>query len=152
MTGVAFNFAAVLLAALMVGAMFAVCLLFNPGGLDASTYVMHQQWGVRTLHPEIPLLGIATVLVILIAACLWRADRTHLILLLLAAGFFLAAGLITRLVNMPINTVVMSWSPQSPPADWLQLRDIWWRWHFLRFSAGTVGLCLLIGAALRQRI
>lgn len=152
MIALAFDFASLMLAALMVGAMFAVCLLFNPAGLDPPTYVAHQQWGVQALHPELPLLGSATVLVILVAAFLARGDRSHVMLLLLAGGLFLAAGLITRLVNMPINAVVMTWSPQAPAADWAQLRDAWWRWHILRFSAGVAGLALLILAALRQRV
>lgn len=149
--GLVFAFASLVLAALIVGAMFAVCLLFNPAGLDATTYVVQQQWGVRTLHPQLPLLGIVTVLAILAAAFLSRGDRLHLTLLFFAAGLFVAAGLITRFLNMPINAVVMSWSPQAPPADWVQLRDAWWRWHLLRFSTGTAGLCLLIIATLRQR-
>lgn len=151
MMGLVFDFASLVLSALIVGAMFAVCLLFNPAGLDAATYVVQQQWGIRTLHPQIPLLGIVTVLAILAAAFLSRGDRLHLTLLLVAAGLFVAAGLITRLLNMPINGVLMSWSPQSPPADWIQLRDAWWRWHLLRFSVGAAGLCLLIIATLRQR-
>jgi uncharacterized membrane protein len=143
-----FDFASLVLAALLVGAMFAVCLLFNPAGVDAPTYVTHQQWGIRTLHPIMPPLGGLTVLAIVGAAFLSRGDRSQLTLLLFAGGLFLVAGLITRLLNMPINSVVMTWSPQAPPADWVQLRDAWWRWHILRFSAGAAGLALLIFAAL----
>ena len=151
MVASAFDFASLMLAALLVGAMFAVCLLFNPAGLDASTYVTHQQWGIRALHPNVPLLGMGTALVILVAAFLSRGDRAHMMLLLAAAGLFVAAGLITRLLNMPINAVVMTWRPQAPPANWVQLCDAWWRWHILRFSVGVAGLALLILAALRQR-
>jgi len=150
MVGLAFDFASLVLAALLVGAMFAVCLLFNPSGLDASTYVIHQQWGIRALHPDMPVLGIVTAVSILAAAFIWRDDRAHLTLLLLAAALIIAAGLITRLLNLPINAVMITWSPDAPPADWIQLRDAWWRWHLLRFSAGTAGLCLLILAALRR--
>lgn len=151
MVGSVFDFASLALAALLVGAMFAVCLLFNPAGLDAATYVAHQQWGVRTLHPGLPLLGIGTVLAIVGAGFQSRGDRTHLALLLCAAGLFVAAGLVTRLLNFPINAVMMTWSPQAPPADWVQLRDAWWRWHILRFAAGVAGLALLILATLRDR-
>jgi uncharacterized membrane protein len=151
MVGPAFEFASLVLAALMVGAKFAVCLLFNPAGLDATTYVTHQQWGIHVLHPRMPVLGIATALAILVTALLSRDDRAHLTLLLVAAGLFIAAGLITRLLNIPINAVMLTWSPQAPPADWAQLRDAWWRWHLLRFGVGLAALCLLILAALRQR-
>ncbi len=152
MIALAFDFASLALAALLVGAMFAVCLIFNPVGLDASTYVTHHQWAVRSLNSPLPLLGIGTTIAILVAAFLSRGDRSHVVLLLIAAGFFVAAGLITRLLNMPINAVVMTWSPQAPPGDWTRLRDAWWHWHMLRFSAGAAGLGLLIYAALRSRI
>jgi len=147
----AFEFVGLLLAALLVGAMFAVCLLFNPAGLDASTYVTHQQWGIHALHPKIPLLGALTVIAILMAAFLSRDDHSRVAMLLLAAGFFVVAGLITRFSNLPMNAVVATWSAQAPPADWAQMRDAWWRWHVLRFTAGGAGLCLLILVALRQR-
>jgi uncharacterized membrane protein len=101
------------------------------------------QWGVRALHPPLPLIGIATTITILMGAFLSRGDKCQLTLLLIAAGHFVAAGVITRLLNMPINAVVMNWSPQEPLANWTRLRDSWWRWHILRFGAGTAGLGLL---------
>ena len=90
------------------------------------------------------------MLVILVSAFFSRGDRDQVTLLLFSSGLFVAAGLITRQLNFPINEVVMTWSAQAPPADWIVLRDAWWRWHILRFSAGAAGL--LIWAALRQRV
>lgn len=145
------NFANLLLAALVVGAMFGVCLLFNPAGLDAASYVSQQQQGVRALNLKMPLLGALTTILTLAAAVLARSERTRLTVLLLAAGLFVAAGLITRFLNQPINAVIMTWSAQAPPPSWTRLRDAWWRWHLLRFSAGLGGLCLLLLAALRLR-
>ncbi|HXI67543.1 MAG TPA: DUF1772 domain-containing protein [Steroidobacteraceae bacterium] len=148
MVALTVNFANLLLAALVVGAMFGVCLIFNPAGLDAARYVSQQQQGIRALNLKMPLLGAITTILTLAAAVLARAERTHLTLLLVAAGLFIAAGLITRFLNQPINAVIMTWSVQAPPASWVQLRDAWWRWHILRFIAGLGGLCLLILAAL----
>ena len=145
----ALDFVSLMLAALLVGAMFAVCLVFNPTGLDAKTYVRQQQWGIHTLHPVMPVLGVMTALAILAAAFLSRDDKSHLTLLLAAAGLFIASGIITRLLSMPINATVLTWSAQAPPADWGQLRDTWWRWHMMRLGAGLLGLCLLILAVLR---
>ena len=144
------DFASLLLAALAVGAMFAVCLIFNPAGLDAATYVWQHQWGVRALNVKLPILGVATTAVTLAAALLERSDRTRLALLLIAAGLFIIAGLITRFLNQPINATVMTWSAQSPPEGWMRQRNAWWRWHITRFSAGLAGLCMLIVAALRS--
>lgn len=144
------DFATLLLAALVVGAMFGVWLTFNPAGLEASFYVAQQQQGIRTLNVTLPVLGGLTVLLTILAAVLARNDRTRLILLISAAACFVAAGLITRFLNQPINAIVMTWPADAPPANWMQLRDDWWRWHVLRLAAGIAGLCLLIAATLKH--
>jgi uncharacterized membrane protein len=143
------DFTNVLLAALLVGTMFGVWLVFNPSGLSASNYLAVQQQGVRTLHPVMPALGGATILVTIAAAVLGRDDHTRL-WLLIAAVACLAAGLITRFLNMPINAIVITWSGDSLPANWTSLRDGWWKWHCVRLIAGLVGLSLLIAATLRR--
>lgn len=145
------DFANLLLAALLVGAMFAVLLFFNPVGLDAATYVSRQQQGIRAENGRLPMLGAITTILTLVAAVLARTERTRLTLLLVAAALFVAAGLITRFFNQPINAVIMTWTAQAPPASWVQFRDTWWRWHLLRFTAGLGGMSLLIFAALRSR-
>lgn len=155
------DFLNLLLAALLVGAMFAVCLILNPEGRDAATYVSLQQQAIHAMQRtpgdsgggdiKMPMLGAITAILTFVAAVLARTERTRLALLLVAAALFVAAGLITRFFNQPINAVVMTWSAQAPPADWMQFRDAWWRWHLARFGAGLGGLCLLILAALRSR-
>jgi anthrone oxygenase-like protein len=150
MTATVINFANLLLAALLAGAVFGAWLMMQPGGLDAATYVMQHQNGVRTLNGVMPPLGALTIFVTLLAALFARDDRTHLMLLIAAAMCFLAAGLITRFCNQPINAVIMTWSVDSPPATWTLLRDEWWRWHVIRLVFSLVGLCLTIAAALRR--
>jgi hypothetical protein len=151
MVALGVDFATLLLAALVVGAMFAVFLIFNPARLDAATYLSQQQQGIRALNRTLPVLGAITTMSTLAAAVLARTERTRFTLLLLAAAFFIAGGLITRFRNQPINAVIMSWSVHAPPASWVQLRDSWWRWHLMRLAAGLAGLCLLILTALRSR-
>ncbi len=144
------DFANLLLAALVVGTMFGIWLGYNPTGLSPAVYVSQQQHAIRALNLAMPVLGGITVLLTLVAAALATGDRTRWILLLSAAAFFVAAGLITRLLNQPINAVVMTWSADAPPANWMQLRDDWWRWHVIRMAAGVGGLSLLIVATLRR--
>jgi uncharacterized membrane protein len=144
------DFANVLLAALLVGAMFGVWLVFNPSGLNASNYVALQQQGIRTLHPVMPALGAATILVTMTAAVLGRGDGTRLWMLLATVACFVAAGLITKFLNQPINAIVVTWSIDSPPVSWTALRDQWWRWHLARLVAGVAGLSLLIAATLQR--
>ena len=144
------DFTNVLLAALMVGALFGVWLVFNPAGLDASRYVELQQQGIRALHPALPALGIATMLVTVVAAVIGRDDRTRLGLLVAAVVCFVAVGVIARFLNQPINGVIKTWTSDAPPADWTRLRDEWWRWHLVRLVSGLAGLSLLVAATLKR--
>ncbi len=146
------DFANVLVAALTVGAMFCVWLVFNPAGLDASFYVALQQQGIRTLNKAIPAIGAANILLTTAAAFLGRDDRTRLSLLIAAIVCFVAAGLITRFLNQPINVIVMTWRSDSPPVNWTDLRDEWWRWHLIRLVAGLGGLALLVAATLKRNL
>lgn len=144
------DFANLLLAALVVGALFGVWLFLNPAGLDANSYVVLQQQAIRTMNRVMPALGAVTILVTLTAAVLGPGDRTRLGLLIAAVVCFVAIGLITRFLNQPINAIVIAWRRDLPPSDWTRLGDEWWRWHLVRLSVGLVGLSLLIAATLKR--
>jgi uncharacterized membrane protein len=143
-------FADVLLAALVVGAMFGMWLILNPAGLEAGVYITLQQQGIRKLNTAMPMLGAATILLTILAAVLGRDDSTRLGLLVGTVVCFMASGLITRFLNQPINAIVITWRPDAPPANWSGLRDEWWRWHLVRLLAGLGGLSLLIAAILHR--
>jgi len=144
------DFTNVLLAALLVGAMFGVWLFLNPAGSDAVLYTALQQQGIRGLDKTMPALGAATILVTIAAAALAKGDRTRFGLLVGTVACLVVAGAITRFQNQPINRIVMTWRADAPPANWMGLRDEWWRWHLLRLSAGLCGLSLLIAATLKR--
>lgn len=144
------DFADVLLAALVVGAMFGIWLIFNPAGLAAGVYITLQQQGIRRLNRAMPMLGAATILLTILAAVLGRDHRTRLGLLVGTVVCFVASGLITRFLNQPINAIVITWHPDAPPANWTGVRDEWWRWHLARLLAGLGGLSLLIAAMLQR--
>ena len=152
MFAVGVEFANLLVAALVAGAMVGVWLSCNPAGLDATSYVALQQQAIRTLNTTMPALGGVAILLTLLAAAISRGDRVRLALLLAAAACFLAAGLITRFLNQPINAIVIGWSAAAPPADWTDFRDAWWRWHVLRTGIGIAGLCLVIAASLKDAV
>ena len=140
------NFANLLLAALVVGTMFGIWLGYNPADLSSRAYVEQQQHAIRALNVTMPVLGAVAVLLTLTSAFLARGNRRQLALFLAAALFFLAAGIVTRFLNQPINAIVITWSVDSSPANWIELRDAWWRWHVVRTGLGVVGLSLLIAA------
>ena len=144
------DFATLLLASLVVGTMFGIWLGYNPMDLDAAVYVPQQQHAIRALNVTMPVLGGVTVLLTIVASVFARNDLARLTLLVAAVACFAAAGFITRFLNQPINAIVMTWSTDAPPANWMQLRDDWWRWHVLRMVVGIGGLCLLIAATLKR--
>ena len=144
------NFANLLFASLLVGAMFGAQLFLNPAGLTAPSYIVLQQQGIRRFNTRLPVLGAATILLTIIAAILARTDRRRVYLLCAAAVCFIAAGLVTRFLNQPLNAVVMTWRPEAYPPDWATLRDEWWRGHILRLASGLLGLSLVIAAALTR--
>ena len=144
------DFANMLLAALVVGALFGAWLFLNPKGMDANSYVTLQQQAIRTMNRVMPALGAATILVTSTAAILGRGDHTRLWLLIAAVVCFAATGLITRFRNQPINAIVMTWRAGVPPSSWIALRDAWWRSHVIRLATGLVGLSLLIASTLKR--
>ncbi|HTS37963.1 MAG TPA: DUF1772 domain-containing protein [Candidatus Solibacter sp.] len=144
------QFAALILASLVGGVMFAVWLIFNPAGQTAQSYVVLQQQAIRTLNTAMPRLGFLTILATLVTAVTLRADHRQFMLLLGAAICFACAGLITRFLNQPINAIVITWESASPPATWPSLRDAWWRWHLLRLSVGLLGLGFAVASALEH--
>jgi uncharacterized membrane protein len=148
MTATVIRFVSLLLTSLLVGTMFGVWLGFNPAALSATAYVEMQQNAIRALNVSLPLLGLVCILLTATLAVLTKNDRRARYLLVAAVICLAAAGLITRLGNQPINAVVMTWSPQAPAGNWMELRDVWWRWHVLRTCAGVVALSLALLAAL----
>ena len=142
------RFVSLLLTSLLVGAMFGIWLGFNPAELTPMAYVEMQQHAIRALNISLPALGLACVLLTATLAALTKSDKRSGRLLVTAAICLAIAGLVTRFGNQPINAVVMTWSPEAPAANWMELRDTWWHWHILRTVAGVGALVLALLAAL----
>ena len=144
MIGAIVNFMSLLLTSLLVGAMFGAWLMLQPGGREAATYVLLQQTAIRALNDVLPALGALALLATLFAALAAFQDRTRLIMLAAASVCLVAAGIITRVANQPINAVVMTWAASAPPAEWTTLRDQWWSWHVSRLALGLIAFALII--------
>ena len=151
MTTNALRFILLLLLALLVGTMFGIWAGYNPAALSASAYVEQQQNAIRSLNTLMPAIGAVCIVLAAWLAILAKDDARTRFLLVAAVVCLLAAALVTRLGNQPINAIVMTWNPQSPPTEWAQLRDVWWRWHMVRASAGIAGLGLVLLAVLGAR-
>ena len=145
------RFASLLLTSLLVGTMFGIWLGFNPAALSASAYVELQQNAIRALNLSLPVLGLVCIVLTASLAVLIKHDQRTRYLLVAAVVCLVAAGLITRFANQPINAVVITWSPQAPAANWAELRDTWWYWHVVRTIAGVAALALALLAAVGAR-
>src|SRR5579872_6016157 len=126
------DFADVLLAALLVGAMFGVWLMLNPARRNAGLYITLHQQGIRTLNTALPAFGAATVILSIAATVLAYDQSARFSLLAVSAVCFAAAGMITRLQNQKINAIVITWNSDAPPANWRNVSDEWLRWHVIR--------------------
>lgn len=141
------RFISLLLTSLLVGTMFGIWLGFNPAALTATAYAEMQQNAIRALNVSLPILGLICIVLTAALAVLTKDDQRSRYLLVAATTCLIAAGLITRLENQPINAIVITWNPQAPAANWAELRDIWWHWHVLRTVAGLAALVLALLAA-----
>ena len=131
--------------------MFGIWVGFNPSSLSAIAYVEQQQNAIRSLNTLLPAMGAACILLAAVLAILSKGDPRTRYLLVAAIACLAAAALVTRFGNQPINAVVITWSAQAPDANWMQLRDEWWRWHVARTVSGIGGLSLTLLAVLRSK-
>jgi hypothetical protein len=91
----------------------------------------------------IPAL-ISTAVLVLLAA----RGRGRVLWLTLMALALLVTVLVTSLVvNIPINSDQLTWSVQTPPADWASVRDRWQIAHAGRTGAALLAFGLLSVAA-----
>ena len=99
------------------------------------------------------LPGLALVSIVLTLVLTWRARARRMVFWLYVAAFLLmvAGGVVTRVFNQPINAQVMSWTAESFPANWADLRATWWNWHVLRTGFSVLGFALLLAAIILDR-
>src|SRR5688500_18676995 len=103
-------FVDVLLVSLLVGTMVSLWLGLHPGDLSPGAYVEQQQHLIHALNTPMPLLGAVCILLTTVLAVLHRGKRLACSLLVGTVVCLVVAGVITRVVNQPINSQVMTWS------------------------------------------
>lgn len=137
-----------MLLALLVGTMFGIWVGFNPASLSAAAYVEQQQNAIRSLNTLLPVMGAICILLAISVAVLSKDSPRSRYMFLGAAALMIVAAVVTRFGNQPINAIVILWNPQSPAANWVELRDQWWQWHIIRSVAGIGALVLTVLAVL----
>jgi hypothetical protein len=144
------RFCDIFLSGIVIGILVGIWIGYNPHALSAPTYVEQQQGAIKALNTLMPILGLITIMLTLASAFMQRGDNAVLTSLLLAAGLFIVCGLITRLGNQPINSIVMTWDKAAIPSNWTELRDKWWTLHIARALAALGGFCLILWAGIKK--
>ncbi len=129
---------------LLVGSMFGIWAGYNPSTLSAAAFIEQHQNAVGGLNTLLPLMGGSCIALTIVLVATSGNDRRTRYLLMIASLLMVAAALVTRFGNQPINAIVMTWNAQSPGADWTQLRDSWWQWHIVRTGSALVAYMLVV--------
>jgi hypothetical protein len=138
---------ALIVIGLVAGATFGIWRGYNPSGFAPPTFLEVHKGAVAGLNTLLPVLGLAAnVLTLLLAARFYGS--TGFGLFVLALVLMIAAGVITRFGNQPINAQVMGWTVYSMPTNWTQLRDTWWFWHLIRTAVSVAAFAALAAAVL----
>ena len=128
----------ILVLALFTGTLFGIWIGSNPLKLSAAAYVEVTQNMLRSLGPVMQVLGPLSIILTITLAVLLKGRERYL--LLAAVGCIIATAIITFVVNQPINSELMTWSIDTPPANWMELRDRWWSGHVARTLTAIAGL------------
>lgn len=140
---------------LMAGFFFAFSVDVAPAmrELDAQGYITTQQAinrAVRNLPFALVYFG-AAVTPFVAAFSLYVAGRQRDAALWLGVALAYVAGvfLLTREINIPINSALALWNPQSPPVEWQQARDDWNAANLVRCLVACA--CFAVAAALPKQ-
>lgn len=145
------QFLAALIFAMVAGTVFGIWRGYDPTAFAQVTFLEVHQGAVRGLNELLPGLAIAAI--VLTTALTWMARHKGMPfwLYLGAVVLMVAAGIVTRFFNQPINAQVMAWTAETMPSTWTDLRTDWWNWHLLRTGLSIGGLALLLGAIILDR-
>jgi len=144
------RFLNIIVAALLAGVSFGIWIGFDPSGLSPSTFVEQQQNMLQSLRTLMVSLVVIATLITMLSAYLQKHDKPAFISLIIAGVFFIACILITLFGNKPIDDIVITWTKEAIPNNWVDLRDNWWSFHILRTLAEIIALLLVTWASIRK--
>ncbi len=99
--------------------------------------------------------GIAEVLGLISSVALLfllRKQRAAFVLTLLAALSFAGMLALFAFGNNPLNQQIATWTPQTMPANWRDIRDAWDGFHAASSACAALALVTLLIAALRDTL
>ncbi len=150
MTTSIFRFTNIILAALLAGISLGIWFGFNPLHLSQLTYLEQQQNTIRSLKALMISLVVVATFITVISAYIQRKNKIISICLMIAALCFITCIIITKFGNLPIDNIVMSWTADTMPNNWMEFRDSWWSFHIMRTIAELVALFLVTWSSVQM--
>jgi len=104
---------------------------------------------IGNLAPVMPfLMPAATLSIIPVLVLSFNQHQQTFYLTLAGFLLFIAALLVTLIVEVPIDNQIKTWTIATLPNNWEQLRDPWEKSHVIGTAASIAGLALLLIAAI----
>jgi hypothetical protein len=148
------QFITIVLVALVVGVFWGPWLGLSRS-IDAftpETFLAIGHTMIGNLAPVMPVLVLlAAASQLVLVALLYRQRSTGFPAMAIGFALFLVALLVTLLVEVPIDNQIKAWTIDSLPANWMELRDQWERFHVLRTFSALVGLTMVVAATVFGR-
>jgi uncharacterized membrane protein len=111
--------------------------------LDIVSQMNRNMESIMTILTPVALLSIAPVLFFS-----YNEQPRTFYLTLTGFALFIIALLVTMLVEVPIVKQIVTWTAETLPGNWQQLRDRWGAFHIIRVIAGIGGLALIVAGAI----
>ena len=139
---------AILFAGIMTGLLFGDWLgpSFARSQMSLGGFVQFQQIIHYNYLKVLPALSMVALIAPIVWLVLVRREKTQFRMLVVAALAIAAASAITFMYNVPVNDVLETWNPNSPPPD---ARELWQPWesaHLVRMVFWFVAFILEIVA------
>jgi uncharacterized membrane protein len=90
----------------------------------------------------------ATIIgLIILSAASWKSKSLYFYCMLASLLLLIASFIITLAVEVPIDNQIISWTAETIPSNWEDIRDHWQRFHTMRTFAGlasVLSLCSIL--------
>ncbi|MGW6279393.1 anthrone oxygenase family protein [Kribbella sp. NPDC055071] len=139
-----------LFSGLFAGFLLCVLVLENSlRGFGASVYTQVRLVELDSLD-KLASATLIPAIILTVASAFWARGNDRL-LVLVAVALLVIVFATTLAINLPINGDQSSWSVQSPPPDWADVRDRWQVAHVIRTAAAVLAFGIVAGAAVVSR-
>ena len=139
------KFASIFLLGLVSGVSFSHLLQRGPKKtLPAAHFLAVQQVLLRNYGPAVGALEVASFVSTLVMAIVTRQEHLVCFLAALASACVLIMVTIWAVWINPINRTVNSWTPETVPSNWADLRDRWHSLHTIRLLLSAVAFGAVI--------